>query len=137
MNENNIDSIFTEFWAQFRSILAVYGWPIVTIGFLWYLLGEYITRAFRRVSTRLNHDDQRVKILDEERKRVRARQQLELMQCTENSNPDKSHQPAPIIKKTKPKRDTISHNLGGGDGGGLHFRPTGQGRRDIKRRRGG
>mmetsp|Transcript_24867 Transcript_24867/g.25495 ORF Transcript_24867/g.25495 Transcript_24867/m.25495 type:complete len:126 (-) Transcript_24867:432-809(-) len=83
--DSNEDNIFTDIYVHFREFLANFGWPILITLFLIYYFRPQINKLRHEYSLKRANHPMRVEILNEDMKRVRARQQLELLKATENS----------------------------------------------------
>lgn len=80
--DNNVDSIFSDLYIHFREFLAKFGWPILITLFLLYYFKPQIKQWRHEYSIKRANHPMRVEILNEDMKRVRARQQLEHLKAT-------------------------------------------------------
>ena len=86
------DNVITDVLISCQEFLQAYGWHIVLGALALYLLQPYLHRLRAEISLRRANNPTRRKILDEERKRVRLRQQIdhlrskEKAQCDEENN---------------------------------------------------
>jgi hypothetical protein len=72
-------------YVAFREFLSRYGWPILILLFLLYYFRPQIKKLQADYSLKKANNPYRVQILDEDMKRVRARQQLDHLKNIEKS----------------------------------------------------
>lgn len=153
------DNVITEAFESMKAFLQSYGWYIVFI-----LIGAYFFRPYAQqirteISIRQANNPTRVKILDEQRKRARLRQQMDMLKAREEGgnkedadlndatveqeqqsnlkkrkNLDKK--PKKVTRAPEPSRSS-DYNPLIGDRGSSGFRPSTNSRYGGRRRRGG
>ena len=120
--------------------LATYGWPIVITLMVLYLSRDYLKQYQEQLSLRRAQNPHRVKILEEEMKRVRLKQQIEVNRALleqKQKESDAATEPKKSSpRKPKPYAPPDGYNHLGGGGGLQSFKPTGGGMRGSGRRRG-
>mmetsp|Transcript_15172 Transcript_15172/g.22817 ORF Transcript_15172/g.22817 Transcript_15172/m.22817 type:complete len:148 (-) Transcript_15172:239-682(-) len=141
----NSSALMGEIYVEIRLFLAAYGWYLVFLIIALYLLKPYLVKWREERAYRAAQNPLRVKILDEERKRVRLRQQLEILKASEAAAKEKAASDTDVPKKPKsvakpsPKPSMpTSHGYNPMAGGGhiSTFKPSGGGMRSRGRRRG-
>lgn len=151
----------TDLLAACQRFLEAYGWYMVLVLLALYMLQPHILRLRAELSLRQANNPTRRKILDEERKRVRLQQQVDLLRAKERAEEEaaaarvlpndeekdtpKAIPPAatlkkrPVVKKPakKPSPSSSDYNPLLGGGGGSSFRPSSSARNQgIGRRKG-
>ena len=81
-----VPSATATLYLAFREFLSRYGWPIVIVLFLFYYFRPQLMKLQADYSLKKANNPYRVQILDEDMKRVRARQQLEHLKNLEKSS---------------------------------------------------
>lgn len=69
-------SIIDEYFGKLIVAIQDYGWYLVFLGIFWYMLQPTLEEWRRKRSLAQALDPERVRLLDAERKRVRAKQAL-------------------------------------------------------------
>lgn len=124
-----IDEIF----AVIAHVIQSYGWPILFTLLALYFAFPSLQQWRNDVSTRLANSSHRRAVLDEEMKRARLRQQLEVIKATKEapkteSVPSKPPQPTitkPATSKSlSMKSSSRDYNPLLGPNGGANYRPS-------------
>lgn len=135
-------TVINEILECIQEFFVKFGWPIVICVIVIYLSRDYIKQYKQELSLKRAQNPHRVQILDEERKRVRLKQQLEANKALlEQKEKEKDEPPAPKPKKAKlpkpPSAPSGGYNpLLGGGSNVQTFKPSGGGMRNAGRRRG-
>lgn len=80
---NVAESTLSSIYITFREFLAHYGWPLLFVVALLYYFKPQLNKLQQDYSLNRPNNPYRVQLLDEDLKRVRARQQLEHYKSTE------------------------------------------------------
>lgn len=83
---NNAESMVSTIYLFVREFFSKYGWPLLFVLFLMYYFKPQIKNLQHNYSLQRANNPYRVKILDEDMKRVRTRQQLEHYKALEKSS---------------------------------------------------
>ena len=121
-----------EIYGLFVQAIQSYGWPILIILVVIYFSQPKIKQWRNSLSTRLANNPNRRSLLDEEVKRARMRQQLEVLKAAQEAKETKTEVPAkPTPAPAKPTTKSLSMKSSGrdynpllGPGGGTSFRST-------------
>jgi hypothetical protein len=83
----------SDLYLAFREFLSRYGWPILIVLFLLYYFRPQLNKLQADYSLKKANNPYRVQILDEDMKRVRARQQLDHLKNVEKLSTHTSDTP--------------------------------------------
>ena len=121
-----IDEIF----ALIARTIQSYGWPVLIALLALYFAHPTLQQWRNNVSTRLANSSHRRAVLDEEMKRARLRQQLEVIKAAKDAPktepiPSKPSKPIPTSSKSlSMKSSARDYNPLLGPSGGANYRPN-------------
>lgn len=129
-NEANIlDDIF----ANVHMLLIEYGWTIIFLLILAYILSPYVQEFQKNRSLSIANSPSRRATFEEDVKRARARQQLDVYKSArEHKEEEKAKPPKKIAAPVEPKKKA-DFSLLGGQQGMSSYRPTNTQRQFRKR----
>lgn len=130
-------AVFTDLTEMVGTFVQRHGWTFVAAGVLYLCFRDnvrsFLTDRKHKVALKVANDPERVKLLESERRRIRAEQQATMLEASAEAAAEKAKAKVARQEATKSNKPSTStsgdHNPLMGGGGISGFTPTGNMRR--------